>query len=318
MSRARVFATACRAATLCAAVVSLFSLTPRRAVAYVFSGPKWADASFPITYSINPAGVPASIGEASMIAAAQAGFASWEAPACTYARATYSGTTTLTKDPTDYVSVMQFLRTAWPPEYGSTVLGVTSPVFSMRTGALREADTIFNAVDHTWDLGGVGGNIDFESIATHEQGHALGLDHSADATAIMAASYPGGLHRALNADDRAGICALYPAVAGPDAGVEADASVVIPDSGTSGVDAGTSTIDAGMGGEDSGLLVDAGRTPRMMRAEAGCACTTTGTRAPVGTYGALAGVALAWMFFGARRRSRRRAAQSSSSAPPRS
>jgi hypothetical protein len=54
--------------------------------------------------------------------------------------------------------------------------------------------------------GGVG--IDLATVAAHEFGHALGLNHSADANALMAPFYTG--RRAfLSFDDIAGIISIY-------------------------------------------------------------------------------------------------------------
>lgn len=61
-----------------------------------------------------------------------------------------------------------------------------------------------------WDAdpaGPASGRYDMEAVALHELGHCLGLDHSADATAVMYAYY-GGL-RALHADDEAGLASMY-------------------------------------------------------------------------------------------------------------
>ncbi len=59
------------------------------------------------------------------------------------------------------------------------------------------------------------GSFDVQSVATHEIGHALGLDHSGIAAAVM---YPFGdtgqsQSRTLAVDDSAGIAFLYPAAA---------------------------------------------------------------------------------------------------------
>ncbi len=59
------------------------------------------------------------------------------------------------------------------------------------------------------------GDFDVQSVATHEIGHALGLDHSGIAAAVM---YPFGdtglsQSRTLAVDDSAGIAFLYPAAA---------------------------------------------------------------------------------------------------------
>lgn len=61
----------------------------------------------------------------------------------------------------------------------------------------------------TWSLTGAGSTFDTETVALHEIGHLLGLDHSAVVTAVMAPSY-GGIRRALTQDDIDGVRLLYP------------------------------------------------------------------------------------------------------------
>jgi hypothetical protein len=57
----------------------------------------------------------------------------------------------------------------------------------------------------------VTGHYDIQGVATHEYGHALGLDHSGVATATMAPSHPDNWipSRSIEADDIAGIQAVY-------------------------------------------------------------------------------------------------------------
>ncbi len=66
----------------------------------------------------------------------------------------------------------------------------------------------------TWSdgPGGIGGGeMDFQGVATHELGHALGLGHSNDSSATMYAyaSGNGVSDRSIEADDRAGLQYIY-------------------------------------------------------------------------------------------------------------
>jgi len=63
----------------------------------------------------------------------------------------------------------------------------------------------------TWSLAGTAQTFDAETVALHEIGHLLGLDHSAVTGAVMFPSY-GGVRRGLTPDDIDGIRRLYPAL----------------------------------------------------------------------------------------------------------
>lgn len=60
--------------------------------------------------------------------------------------------------------------------------------------------------DENWTVNGSG--IDLETVALHEIGHVLGLNHSDDTSAVMYAYY-SGIHRTLELDDITGIIDLY-------------------------------------------------------------------------------------------------------------
>ena len=112
---------------------------------------------------------------------------------------------------------------------GGAVIATTVTTFSASTGQIFDADieindapaangskfTFTTADSPPCPPGGPVANcvsIDVQNTVTHEAGHSLGLAHSADSTATMAATAPAGetSKRALHADDLAGICAIYP------------------------------------------------------------------------------------------------------------
>lgn len=63
-------------------------------------------------------------------------------------------------------------------------------------------------------------DIDLYAVALHEAGHALGLNHSSDPSAVMYATYQSGIN-GLRPDDIAGIRSLYSSIG--DGGTQADA-----------------------------------------------------------------------------------------------
>ncbi|MCK6529024.1 matrixin family metalloprotease [Myxococcota bacterium] len=90
------------------------------------------------------------------------------------------------------------------------VIAVTA-VSHYEDGTIVDADIAFNGAHFQWAVGEPGA-IDLQSVATHEIGHLLGLDHSDAPGATMAAEYVPGetAPRSLTDDDRAGASALYP------------------------------------------------------------------------------------------------------------
>lgn len=110
----------------------------------------------------------------------------------------------------DGTNVVIWETVAWPATLqtnapAQTVLHVDG------AGHFRDADIHLNAVDYAWSVDGVPGTVDLRGILTHELGHVLGLGHSSDPNATMFASTSDPASwRSLEADDIAGVCALYP------------------------------------------------------------------------------------------------------------
>lgn len=79
--------------------------------------------------------------------------------------------------------------------------------YPSNSGAIR-GDTHFDEAE-AWTMTiPTGGGIDLVTVAAHEFGHALGLRHSEDSSAMMAPFY-GGPRRFLSNDDIQGIQSLY-------------------------------------------------------------------------------------------------------------
>lgn len=204
-------------ATLLAAIT-----LPVASHAFVRETSNWNPASLPISYRINLSSAPASLGAATAQAALDAGMATWAAPACTRWRATNAGTTAVTAARAgDGENSFLWISGSWPAELGgvNSTIGVTTPVWRSG-GYFIDADIQFNNVGFRWSTTGASNTVDTQSIATHEEGHFLGLDHTTIRGAVMYPSYSGGLLRNLSSDDTAGVCTIYPSgMAIPDAGM---------------------------------------------------------------------------------------------------
>lgn len=78
---------------------------------------------------------------------------------------------------------------------------------------LVEWDQVYDDVDYNWSLTGEAGKMDFDNIASHEDGHSAGMDHPDDScteeTMYRFADDSEIKKRTLNAGDIAGVNALY-------------------------------------------------------------------------------------------------------------
>jgi hypothetical protein len=111
-------------------------------------------------------------------------------------------------------NIVLFREDEWPYVGAANAIGLTTTRFDKDTGALWDADIELNGVGANLSIGDPIQGDDLLSVLTHEAGHFLGLSHSSDMTATMKAVYDppsdGATFRTLEADDVAGICAVYP------------------------------------------------------------------------------------------------------------
>jgi hypothetical protein len=93
-------------------------------------------------------------------------------------------------------------------------LALTTVTFNVETGEIYDADVEINSGDEdSFAIGSIGPHdIDLSSVVTHELGHFLGLSHSNVVGATMMPSLSQGQTSlaTIEADDIAGVCAIYP------------------------------------------------------------------------------------------------------------
>jgi hypothetical protein len=177
---------------------------------------RWKKTS--ISYYVNQDGSD-NISNGSDISAVHAGWDAWEAMPCGFLtfedkglindkKITVVGYGTNGKNEIAFIENNQWT-------YGSFVLGLTSTsMFS--GGSIIEADIGFNGLHHTWSTTGQPNTVDVLAVATHEQGHAVGLQHAlswptSSTPPIMSPSTDGTSGNNTPTDnDKVGFCFLYP------------------------------------------------------------------------------------------------------------
>jgi uncharacterized protein YcgI (DUF1989 family) len=147
----------------------------------------------------------ADVGGAAEFQAVRAAFATWAAAApLTFTEVAANQTPDVSVD----------WRPANDPDH-SMVGGILAhadfpPGCSVVTNSLPKP-VHFDDSEHLWAVGAVSGGFDVETVALHELGHILGLQHSDVVGSVMFASVsPNFTKRTLTADDLAGIRQLYP------------------------------------------------------------------------------------------------------------
>ncbi len=97
-----------------------------------------------------------------------------------------------------------------------------------------DADIVFNPADTFAAASPATNQFDLQSVATHEIGHLMGLDHSGIANAVM---FPYGdtasigVHQALWTDDLIGVSHLYPGTTTASSGISRQVTISQPGTG---------------------------------------------------------------------------------------
>lgn len=187
---------------LTSACLGLSVLAPEALRAYGTYA-KWNSSAVP--YLINPANSDVTASAAQ--AAIQTGAGAWGTQSSANFSFVYAGLANDTATANDGRNVVMFRNAT-----NGAALATTYSWWSGST--LQDADIIFWDAAYTFYTGssGCSGGAFIEDVATHEFGHALGLQHSTvtDATMYPSYSYCSTDTRSLAADDIAGVEALYP------------------------------------------------------------------------------------------------------------
>jgi hypothetical protein len=188
------------------AVATVLSKHPR---AYTTNGSRWNQMT--ASYFINPANLdlPAN----AVVSAVQAGADAWALQSTAAFAFSYAGQTSQTTNTNDAINLVLFRNAS-----SGSAIATTYSWFS-GSGGLLDTDIVF------WDGGfqffagttGCSAGFYIEDIAAHEFGHALGLGHSTSESATMypSVSYCSSANRSLDADDLAGVLAIYGPRNGP-------------------------------------------------------------------------------------------------------
>jgi Matrixin/Carboxypeptidase regulatory-like domain len=184
---------------------------------------RWSPQAFPLQWQMNPIQGPNVTGTAGQEDVFKASFAAWQA--LTTASISFAEGTPIVKAP-GYDEINLITTNLSASEYGSSALGLTMTYFFDQggvvdefnrpidfAGQILEADIFFNPeVQFSTSATTPPDKIDLQSVATHEVGHLLGLDHSSILSATMFPFMTNGTTyaRVLSTDDIAGVSTIYP------------------------------------------------------------------------------------------------------------
>ena len=177
-------------------------------------GWSWELHELPVVVAYNPEGAAPGVSPDALLH----GLQQWSSVEGSSFRFEYGGITnnvaSILEDGPDGENVVSWKSLPCEP---GCVLGVASKELT------HEVDLVLNSNPAAATQAGIGGTLDWRTVILHELGHVAGLEHScpapfgpctdAELQAVMYYQYTG-LQRALEADDREGLRALYPASAG--------------------------------------------------------------------------------------------------------
>ena len=186
---------------------------------------KWATDAFPITWQMNPTVGSNITGSREQAVVFRNSFEQWADVATALVSFTEGAATNMSVKP-GFDQINMVTTNVTSADFGSTALGLTG-TFAFTTtglddfgraidfpGQIIEADIMFNPqTTYSTSETTPAGAFDLASVATHEVGHLLGLDHSNILSSTMFPTVVAGVSfpRDTETDDRVGISTIYPA-----------------------------------------------------------------------------------------------------------
>jgi hypothetical protein len=184
-------------------VVALGTIPSTNSLAYVANGVTW---NVPVVqYQLNPANL--DLPTSSVESAIRYGAETWHQQSGASIQFSFAGRSSATATTYDGVNLVVFRN-------ASSGSAIATTYWWSSGSRILDADIVF------WDeafrffagTNGCSSGFYIEDIAAHEFGHALGLGHSqsTNATMYFSTSSCSTRNRTLDADDIAGVRALYP------------------------------------------------------------------------------------------------------------
>ncbi|MBN1543645.1 T9SS type A sorting domain-containing protein [candidate division KSB1 bacterium] len=187
----------------------------------------WHPSTLPVPITVNETGSKQAPGDLTVNAVRRA-LQTWTAVPSSFFAFSFAGTTDQNYSANDGINIVVFDVRGENFAVGTTTLAFSRTMVRFDSPGYRatDSDMVFNARDYQWSVDGGASAFDIETVALHEFGHHLGLDHPGghrdiDAansgcgpvvnTAVMYyAVAPNSRKRILRADDLAGLTQIYP------------------------------------------------------------------------------------------------------------